>query len=155
MLRLIGLLMVPILSGMGSAPAYPRWDWPVHGLHTIVRPFIAPATRYSAGHRGIDVAATGDVLAPADGVVHFSGVVAGTPALSIDQGGGILSSYEPVKSKLTAGDEVTRGQVIGHLVAGHCTQLCLHFGVRVNGDYVNPMLFLGTVVRPVLLPSRS
>jgi murein DD-endopeptidase MepM/ murein hydrolase activator NlpD len=153
MLRLLGLLVVPALLMGGATPAYPRWSWPVRGAHTIVRPFIAPATKYSAGHRGIDIAARGDILAPASGVVHFSGVVAGTPALSLDQGGSILSSYEPVTSSLKDGEQVTRGEVIGHLVAGHCAKLCLHFGVRIDGHYVNPMLFLGKVVRPVLLPT--
>jgi hypothetical protein len=32
--------------------------------------------------------------------------------------------------------------------------MCLHFGVRMNGQYLNPMLFLGELVRPVLLPTR-
>jgi murein DD-endopeptidase MepM/ murein hydrolase activator NlpD len=137
-----------------SDPGYPHWGWPVLGEHTIVRPFIAPATQYSAGHRGIDIAATGDVLAPADGVVYFEGTVVDRPVLSIAQGGGILSSYEPVVTSLHAGEAVTRGEVIGQLAAGHCAQTCLHFGVRVDGQYVNPMLFLGEVVRPVLLPTR-
>jgi murein DD-endopeptidase MepM/ murein hydrolase activator NlpD len=153
MLRLLGLLVVTTLLAFGSAPSYPRWSWPVRGAHTIVRPFIAPATKYSAGHRGIDIAARGEIVAPADGVVHFSGVVAGTPAVSIDQGGDILSSFEPVKSSLKRGEQVTRGEVIGHVEAGHCAELCLHFGVRIKGQYVNPMLFLGAVVRPVLLPT--
>jgi murein DD-endopeptidase MepM/ murein hydrolase activator NlpD len=137
-----------------SDGGYPHWAWPVRGEHTIVRPFIAPATQYSAGHRGIDIAATGDVLAPADGVVHFEGTVVDRPVLSITQAGGYLSSFEPVVSSLHAGDVVTRGETIGQLAAGHCSQVCLHFGVRVVGQYVNPMLFLGELVRPVLLPTR-
>jgi murein DD-endopeptidase MepM/ murein hydrolase activator NlpD len=163
MLRLAVLLVLAtaILS-MGSPAAattrsdrgYPHWSWPVRGEHTIVRPFVAPETQYSAGHRGIDIAAGGDVLAPADGVVHFEGIVVDRPVLSITQGDGILSSYEPVVSSLHAGEVVTRGEVIGHLVAGHCSQMCLHFGVRMNGQYLNPMIFLGELVRPVLLPTR-
>jgi murein DD-endopeptidase MepM/ murein hydrolase activator NlpD len=164
MLRLAVLLALAtaLLSAGTPTPAasartgvdYPQWSWPVRGEHTIVRPFVAPETQYSAGHRGIDIAATGDVLAPADGVVHFDGIVVDRPVLSITQGGGILSSYEPVVSSLHAGEIVTRGEIIGHLAAGHCSQVCLHFGVRVNGQYVNPMLFLGELVRPVLLPTR-
>jgi murein DD-endopeptidase MepM/ murein hydrolase activator NlpD len=157
------LALATAVLSMGSPAAaattksdrgYPHWSWPVRGEHAIVRPFVAPETQYSAGHRGIDIAATGDVLAPTDGVVHFEGTVVDRPVLSITQGGGILSSYEPVVSSLHAGEVVTRGEIIGHLAAGHCSQVCLHFGVRMNGQYVNPMLFLGELIRPVLLPTR-
>jgi murein DD-endopeptidase MepM/ murein hydrolase activator NlpD len=140
-------------ADFAKSAAYPRWSWPVIGSHVIVRPFIAPATQYSAGHRGIDIAASGAVLAPANGVVHFRGVVVNRGVLSIDQGAGIISSFEPVTSTLAAGTVIVRGQVIGQIDAGHCAESCLHFGVRVNGQYVNPLLFLGGVVRPVLLPT--
>ncbi len=135
----------------GTAPS---WGWPVRGVHTIVRPFIAPATPYSAGHRGIDLAASGDVLAPADGVVHFSGLVVDQDVLSIEHPGDVLSSYEPVLSPLHAGDLVTRGEVIGTIEPGHCAESCLHFGVRIHGQYVSPLLFLGGVPHSVLLPTR-
>src|SRR5690606_24009243 len=63
------------------------WSWPTAAPHPIARPFLAPATPYASGHRGIDVrAAAGDeVHAPADGIVHFAGVVVDRPVLSIDQ----------------------------------------------------------------------
>jgi len=141
----------------GEAPvAAGSWAWPVAAPHPIVRPFIAPATRYSAGHRGIDVA-TDDprVLAPAAGIVHFSGVVVDRPVLSIRHPGGLLSSFEPVDSPLTAGTPVRRGDVIGTLQPGHCSRLCLHFGVRRDGEYVSPLLFLGGIPRSVLLPTRA
>jgi hypothetical protein len=131
-----------------------HWSWPVHASHRIVRPFIAPATPYSAGHRGIDIAATGDAYAPADGVVHFSGFVVNRDVLSISHAGGVLSSYEPVLSPLHAGDLITRGEDIGMIEPGHCSILCLHFGVRIDGQYVSPLLFLGGIQHSVLLPTR-
>jgi murein DD-endopeptidase MepM/ murein hydrolase activator NlpD len=100
----------------------PRWAWPVHGSHQILRPFLAPSTQYSAGHRGIDIAASGAVYAPADGVVHFAGFVVDRDVLSIAHSGGVLSSYEPVLSSVPAGAAVRRGQVIGQLEPGHCAQ---------------------------------
>ena len=151
-------LSVAFLAPLMTAPGpveLGHWAWPVSGTHRIVRPFIAPATPYSAGHRGIDIAASGDVLAPADGIVHFSGFVVDRDVLSIEHPGDVISSYEPVDSPLRAGDPVTRGEVVGVIEPGHCAELCLHFGVRVHGQYVSPLLFLGGVQRPVLLPTRS
>jgi murein DD-endopeptidase MepM/ murein hydrolase activator NlpD len=62
-----------------------------------------------------------------------------------------------VTTTLTAGDPVARGEVIGELGgatgAPHCSTPCLHLGARVDGAYVNPLLFLGGVPWSVLLPS--
>lgn len=145
----------PAHGGPSLAAAAPAWRWPVDAPHPIVRPFIAPATPYSAGHRGIDIGApSGTVYAPAGGVVHFAGVVVDRPVLSIRHPGGLVSSYEPVMSTLTVGAVVSRGDVVGTLVAGHCGASCLHFGVRLNGEYVNPLAYLGEVPRAILLPTR-
>ena len=127
----------------------------MRGSHQILRPFIAPATRYSAGHRGIDIATSGEVYAPASGTVHFAGFVVDREVLSIAHQGNILSSYEPVRSMLSVGDAVTRGQPIGTLEPGHCSELCLHFGVRIDGQYVSPLLFLGGIPHSILLPTRT
>ena len=131
------------------------WSWPVIGPHPLARPYLAPPTPYAAGHRGIDIlaAAGTSVRAPDDGVVHFVGVVVDRPVLSLAHGGGVLSSFEPVSSELRAGDHVVRGEVIGTLIAGHCTTPCLHLGARIDGNYVNPLLFLGGVPWSVLLPA--
>jgi murein DD-endopeptidase MepM/ murein hydrolase activator NlpD len=130
------------------------WSWPVDAPHVVARQFLAPATPYSAGHRGVDLRADAGsaVLAPADGVVRFEGIVVDRPVLSIDHGGGVVSSYEPVESVLVAGDVVHRGDVIGTLVAGRCAAPCLHLGVRVDGEYLSPLLWLGGQPRAVLLP---
>lgn len=135
----------------GGAP----WSWPVDGDRTVLRPFIAPATPYGPGHRGVDLLSTGDALAaPADGVVRFAGMVAGRPVLSIDHGDGVISSYEPVVAAVIAGDLVVRGEPLGTIQAGHCPQRCVHLGVRVAGEYRNPLLWLGGWIRPILLPTR-
>ena len=132
------------------------WLWPVDAPHFVARPYLAPATPYSAGHRGVDLSAPEGtaVLAPADGVVHFAGWVVDRPVLSVVHAGGVLSSYEPVESTLSEGDVVRRGDVIGRLLPGHCRTPCLHLGVRIDGQYVSPLLFLGGQPRAVLLPVR-
>jgi murein DD-endopeptidase MepM/ murein hydrolase activator NlpD len=155
MLRAIALLTLLVLLPLAPASARaadPLWDWPTSGPHVIVRPFIAPITPYAPGHRGIDVVTDGTVIAPADGVVYFAGYVVDRPVLSIAHAGGLLSSYEPVTTDLHAGDSVIRGQSIGSVAAGHCPSVCLHFGVRLGGEYVSPLNFLGGIPRSVLLP---
>ena len=142
-------------AGDGGSGHSPSWAWPVASPHPVVRPYLAPLTRYSAGHRGIDVGAPDTaVRAPADGTVHFAGTVVDRGVLSVAHTGGLLSSYEPVTTTLKAGDLVRRGDVIGTLQPGHCSTPCLHFGVRRDGEYVSPLLFLGEVPRSVLLPTR-
>lgn len=130
------------------------WSWPVAAPHPLARPFIAPATPYAAGHRGIDIRAPAgsEVRAPADGTVHFAGFVVDRPVLSIRHAGGVLSSFEPVEPLVATGDPVRRGQVVGILQAGHCATACLHLGARVDGGYVNPLLFLGGLEHAVLYP---
>lgn len=132
------------------------WAWPVPFPHPIVRPYVAPASAYGAGHRGIDIssAAGSVVTAPADGVVYFAGVVVDRPVLSIRHADGLVSSYEPVESELPAGTIVRQGDTIGHLLSGHCVDACLHFGVRLYGQYVSPLNYLGGIPRSVLLPTR-
>lgn len=137
-----------------AAPSSPRWAWPV-GPVRIVGQFAAPPGPYAAGHRGIDLAASPDapVTAPADATVRFAGVVVDRPVITLDHGGGVLSSYEPVASTVVAGQPVARGAVIGHLASGgHCAASCVHVGVRVDGEYVSPLLFFAVVPPSVLLP---
>jgi murein DD-endopeptidase MepM/ murein hydrolase activator NlpD len=148
---LLALTLLPL----GGAST--RWEWPVADPHPIVRPYIAPETPYSAGHRGIDIdgGASTEVRAPADGIVHFVGTVVDRPVLSIRHPDGLISRYEPVTSTLARGDVVTRGQLVGEVQAGHCARTCLHFGVRLDGDYVSPLNFLSGLPRAVLLPTRD
>lgn len=139
----------------GPPPGASAWVWPV--APRLVRPYLAPATPYAAGHRGIDLrAAPGDeVRAVADGTVHFAGVVVDRPVVSLRHAGGVLSSFEAVASSFARGDPVSAGDVIGTIApGGHCAGTCLHVGARVDGGYVSPMLFLGGIPRAVLLPTR-
>jgi len=153
----LALALLPLAAASATESSTELWEWPVEAPHPIVRPYLAPETPYSSGHRGIDIDAgsLADVLAPVDGVVHFSGVVVDRPVLSILHDGGLISSYEPVSSSLSRGDAVVRGQVVGEVQAGHCSERCLHFGVRRHGEYVSPLNYLGVIPRAILLPTRS
>jgi murein DD-endopeptidase MepM/ murein hydrolase activator NlpD len=157
MLRLAALVVVgAAATGVVGAPA-PFWTWPT-ASHLVERGSEAPATPYTAGHRGIDVAAEeGDaVRAVDDGVVAFAGVVVDRGVVAIDHDG-VRSTVEPVDPAVHAGEAVRRGEVIGHLAEGgpHAPGT-LHLGARVRvGEgwaYVSPLLYLGGATRAVLLP---
>jgi murein DD-endopeptidase MepM/ murein hydrolase activator NlpD len=86
--------------------------------------------------------------------------VAGKPVVSLDHGGGLRTTYEPVSATVRVGEWVTTGQVIGHLVAGHpgCpVEACLHWGARLaagdptgdDDDYVDPMSLLLAAERAI------
>lgn len=150
------LFGVAVVVTLNTAPAHAlragSWSWPVVGSHTISRGYDAPSVFYGAGHRGIDlVAEVGqEVLAPADGKVHFVGTVVDRELISLDHGQ-FLSTFEPVSSPLTEGESVTRGQVIGTVaISSHCT--CLHMGARQGKDYLSPLAMLASIPAAVLLP---
>lgn len=145
----------PTGGAVRADAASDAWLWPVDSPRTLVRAFIAPATPYAAGHRGIDIGTDSRVVsAPAAGVVFFAGVVVDRPVLSIRHPGGLVSSFEPVESALAVGTPVGAGDVVGTLLPGHCATACLHFGVRLDGEYVSPLNYLGGIARSVLLPTR-
>ncbi|MHC9045808.1 murein hydrolase activator EnvC family protein [Microbacterium saperdae] len=131
------------------------WIWPLAGPRIVAEPYRAPAHEYGSGHRGIDLDAQHGVAvsAPAVGVVAFRGTVVDRPLLTIEHAGGLVSTLEPVVSSLTPGESVTAGQPVGVVGAGgHTPSGAVHLGVRLDGDYINPMLLFGPVARAVLLP---
>jgi murein DD-endopeptidase MepM/ murein hydrolase activator NlpD len=166
LIAMLGTITLPATaSALGTAARHQRnseasdpreqWGWPVPPPIRVVAPFRAPPTPYAAGHRGIDIAAErgADVVAPAAGVVSFAGPVAGRGVVAIDHGDGVVSAIEPVEAVVSAGTRVAAGDVIGTVSSGgHCDGRCVHFGVRVHGEYVSPFLFLGGLPRAVLLP---
>ena len=122
-----------------------RYLWPVRG--PVINAFEAPAGPYGPGHRGIDIAAPfgSQVVAAQDGVVAFSGSVAGSLFLSIDHPDGVRTTYSWL-SRVTVrkGDAVKRGGVVGTTGHGHPGEPTphLHFGARVGDVYIDPMLLL-------------
>ncbi|MFT4136899.1 peptidoglycan DD-metalloendopeptidase family protein [Microbacterium sp.] len=130
------------------------WRWPVDAV-VLTRPYEAPAHRYGPGHRGVDLAVPpgGAALAPAAGVVAFSGTVVDRGVVTIDHGDGFVTTLEPVTGAPPVGTAVAAGDLVGVVsVGGHTAAGSLHFGVREHGEYINPMLLLGGIPRAVLLP---
>ena len=119
--------------------------------------FDGPPAPWLPGHRGVDFKAlTGTVVrAPADGVVSFAATVVDRPVVSVRHAPWgsreVLSSFEPVVAAVIPGQRVRAGQVIGWKGSGgHCTAGCVHWGVRVGSNYVDPLGMLAASVR--LLP---
>lgn len=130
------------------------WRWPMDSFR-IARQFEAPAHRYGPGHRGIDLQPVGDdvVRSPAAGVVAFAGPVAGRGVVTIDHGRGLVTTLEPVAGMPAPGTRVAAGDPVGSVsLGGHSAPGTVHFGVREDGEYINPMLLLGHLPRAVLLP---
>lgn len=159
---LVVTVLVPVPATAGPVPAETpvasAWVLPLAGGPVVTRPFEPPAHAYGPGHRGVDLAGApgAPVLAAGDGVVAFAGMVAGRPVVSIDHAEGLRTTYEPVDPAVGAGQRVASGAPIGTLVPGHggCpVEACLHWGVRRDEDYLDPLLLL--VVRVRLLPLRG
>jgi murein DD-endopeptidase MepM/ murein hydrolase activator NlpD len=149
-LTVAALVWVLVPAGAVAEPAAPTgpslWGAPLPRM-TVTRPFDVLPDRYSAGHRGVDLAGApgSPVLAAGDGVVAFAGMVAGRPVVSVDHPGGLRTTYEPVDPSVGAGQAVARGSPIGTLVAGHAgcpAPACLHWGLRRGDDYRDPLALL-------------
>jgi murein DD-endopeptidase MepM/ murein hydrolase activator NlpD len=131
----------------GPAPSPGAFRWPLAGVPRVTRPFQPPPRPWLPGHRGVDLASTpgATVYAAGPGVVAFAGTVAGVGVVSIDHAGGLRTTYEPVMPQVHAGQQVSAGEPIGTLVAGHpgCpVAACLHWGLRRGRDYLDPLLLL-------------
>ena len=143
---IVALAVLSSLFAAGPASAMGTWTWPVVG--PVVRGFDPPSAPYGSGHRGIDIAtpAGSVVRAPSSGVVSFAGTIAGQRYLTIDHGGGLLSTCSFLFGLLVhKGDLVAQGEAVALSGVGHPGDTIpdLHFGVRLNGQYVDPLDYLG------------
>ena len=139
----VTLVAAPAIANPSALPFIP----PVDGV--ISRHFDPPQTRYGAGHRGIDyaVAPGTRVRAAGPGVVSFAGPVAGHHAVTVDHGSGLESTYSVLSEvEVRKGDSVDEGRFIGSTLGAHPNGAGgLHFGVKVDGAYVDPVAYLGPV----------
>ena len=126
------------LSCVGLSP-------PVDGVITV--PFD-PGPGYE-GHWGVDYEGDRDGLiqAAAGGTVIFSGRVVHNPAVTIDHGGGLWTSYSYLGHiTVLAGEDVERGTVVG-TVGGDTGHGDVHLSVRIEGEYIDPLRVMGCQAR--------
>ena len=142
--------------------------WPIPGYTTISSYYgkrISPTAGASSFHKGLDIGAPeGSVLiASVDGQITYTGFLGGggyTITLSKDN---MKITYCHVSPNylVKVGDNVIRGQIIGQVgpkyvygvignnykdeqgrpTNGATTGCHLHFGIRIDGEYVNPLEF--------------
>lgn len=140
-----------------SQPPGSAYRWPLGPAPpAVARPFDPPPEPWLSGHRGVDLAAEPGtpVRAAAAGVIRYAGQLAGRGVVSIAHVGGLRTTYEPVVPRVSVGDSVAAGAVIGILAAGHrgCrSAACLHWGLRRGETYLDPLTLLG-LGRVRLLP---
>ncbi|WP_344253940.1 M23 family metallopeptidase [Terrabacter carboxydivorans] len=145
------------LTGRGATSQQSgRWAWPLQPQPEVVRRFDAPDQPWLPGHRGVDLAAAvgQSVLAPTDGRVSWSGVVAGRAVVVVTHENGLRSTFEPVAGSPAVGTAVARGDRVGQITAtaGHCApRTCLHWGVLRGDTYLDPLSFVGRA-SVILLP---
>ena len=148
---------ITIRTAAPTTPPSPDVVAPVPSGIDVVRPFVRPEHDWSAGHRGVDLAA--DVGAPVvsavDGVVTFAGTVVDRGVVTVQDAHGMRSTVEPVSPVVRTGATVRKGQTIATSMIGHCSgRPCVHWGVRVGAAYIDPLELLHPPVRIVLLPAR-
>lgn len=124
--------------------------WPAPGNNTITSYFggrDAPTAGASTYHKGIDIACnTGDpIVAAASGTVIVATYnYAEGNYICLDHGGGVVTVYMHNSALLVSvGEVVAAGQQIAQAGStGYSTGPHLHFGVRVNGTYQDPLGYL-------------
>jgi len=127
-----------------------RFIWPCPASSRITSGFgsrSSPTEGASTNHQGIDIgAASGSaVLAAASGTVVIStySYSAGN-YIMINHGGGVYTVYMHCSQLLASeGQSVIQGQTIAKVGStGYSTGPHLHFGIRANGQYVNPVSYV-------------
>lgn len=121
--------------------------WPSPGVTRITSNFgyrIHPILKVNKLHTGVDIACPSNtsIVAAGDGKVIKCGWNSGYGnMIMIDHGGGIVTLYAHLNTILVStGSTVTKGAKIGLSGStGMSTGPHLHFEVRENGQYVNPL----------------
>jgi len=126
-----------------------KMTWPLPGSYTITSPFgnrLHPVLKVYKLHTGVDIAGNNcngkPVVAAADGTVIVSKYSNSYGNyIVIDHGGGITTLYaHSSKLEVSVGQKVKAGQEIMKVgTTGYSTGPHLHFEVRENGKYVDPI----------------
>lgn len=125
--------------------------WPCPGSSRVTSDYgnrPSPVSGASTNHKGIDIGAPEgtDIVAASSGTVTAASYssAAGNYVM-VAHGGGVYTVYMHASALLVSpGQEVSGGQVIAKVGnTGISTASHLHFGVSLNGSYVNPWSYLG------------
>ena len=127
-----------------------KFAWPAPKYTRISDSFgwrMHPTLHVQKFHNGVDLAAPGGspILAAYDGKVVAAGYSSSMGNyIMIDHGDNLMTVYMHASALyVSKGATVTRGQKIAAVGStGRSTGNHLHFGVRKNGEYVDPMPYI-------------
>ena len=144
--------LTDIIKNMKLAATYVGGEmmWPVPGKYSISSYFgnrVHPISKEYTMHTGIDIESPRKTpfVAAQTGTVVFANWFAGYgKAIIIDHGGGYTTLYGHLDViSVTVGQVVKKGEVIGQTGnTGYSTGPHLHFEVRMNGEYVDPLTYV-------------
>ena len=145
--KIVGTAKSSENGGSGSGESTGSFMWPVPHTHSITSYM---EWRWGRMHNGIDIAGGGDYGQPfvaADGgTVVWSGDDGGGYGnyVMIDHGNGYMTVYgHACELACSTGDYVSQGQVIGYIGStGNSTGPHLHFEVRLDGEYQDPLNYV-------------
>ena len=156
----LGRMSNPLMPGHdlaslgGDDSAYVPTLWPITGpITSSFGEREDPIAGNGEGefHPGIDISGPmgTPIHATADGVVASADVVNGYGRMvAIDHGHGVQTLYGHMSGfAVTAGESVSRGQVIGYIGhSGRTTGNHVHYEVRIRNAPVNPYKYLRTTL---------
>lgn len=125
--------------------------WPCPASQRVTSDFgyrDSPTAGASSYHQGLDIGAPygSAIVAAADGIVFTAAYQPNGAGnyLVVSHGGGLYTVYMHCSSlAVSSGQSVKRGQTIAYVGStGISTGNHLHFGVQLNGSYVNPWSYL-------------
>lgn len=127
-----------------------KFKWPTPSTR-ITSPYGDKEDRSSA-HKGVDIGAqkigvSGDPIYAAYGGTVVTSTYSSSAGnyIMINHGDGLMTVYMHCSQLLVSpGQKVNQGDKIALMgTTGNSTGVHLHFGVRLNGNYVNPMSYFG------------
>lgn len=153
-------------------PSSSGYLWPIPDYTTITSFFgkrVSPTAGASSFHKGIDIGAPENtqLIATVSGTITYTGFLGGggyTITLSPDENTKITYCHVSPNFIVKKGDEVLQGQLIGFVgpmyvdnvpgnqyhdasgrpTNGAMTGTHLHLGVRIDGEYVDPLSLFET-----------
>lgn len=144
--------LTEIIKNLELAATYVGGEmmWPVPGQYKITSPFgnrLHPISKQYKMHTGIDISGpkgTPVVAAQTGTVVYANWFGSYGKAIIVDHGGGITTLYAHNDTiNVSVGSVVKKGDNIALLGStGYSTGPHLHFEVRINGEYVEPLTYV-------------
>lgn len=145
MRRRATLVLICAIAVLTFGEAAFAWIRPVETA--VVDGWRPPENVFGAGNRGVDFAPVEGTLVKAagDGRVTFAGQVGGKLYVVVTHDGGVRTTYGDLATiDVAVGRPVAAGDSVGK------SSTHLHFGVRVDGSYVDPNTLFG---RARLIPT--